>query len=114
MAECTLPTIAIGIFESQYIHSSLAPWCLAAGIRQWTPQLRPVVCESTINRPVEELAEKIIALQPAVIGLSCYIWNMPQVEILLPLLKAALPHIPIVLGGPEVSWRAPQVLTRLQ
>lgn len=108
------PTVVIGIFESKYIHSSLAPWCLAAGIRQWAPHLRPVVCESTINRPVEELADAIRTQNPAVIGLSCYIWNMPQVERLLPLLRAALPTVPIVLGGPEVSYRAPQVLTDLK
>lgn len=107
------PVAAIGILESQYIHSSLAPWCLATGIRQWAPQLRAAVCESTVNRPVEELAQKIIALRPAVIGLCCYIWNMPQVERLLPLLKAALPQTPIVLGGPEVSWRTAQVLEAL-
>ncbi len=106
-------TVAIGIFESKYIHSSLAPWCLAAGLRQWAPQLRAVVCESTINRPVEELAQTLYAAQPAVIGLCCYIWNMPQVEALLPLLKEALPDVPVVLGGPEVSWCAPQVLARL-
>lgn len=107
------PVAAIGIFESKYIHSSLAPWCLAAGIRQWAPQLRAAVCESTVNRPVEELAQKLIALQPAVIGICCYIWNMPQVEALLPLLKTALPQTPIVLGGPEVSWRTAQALETL-
>lgn len=107
------PVVAIGIFESKYIHSSLAPWCLAAGIRTFAPQLQPAVCESTVNRPVQELAQALIARQPAVIGLCCYIWNMPQVEALLPFLKAALPQIPIVLGGPEVSWCAPQVFERL-
>ncbi len=109
----TQPVIAIGILESKYIHSSLAPWCLAAGIRQWSPQLRAVVCESTINRPQQELAEAIAAQQPAVIGLCCYIWNMTPVKALLPLLKNRLPGVPIVLGGPEVSWCAPRVLEQL-
>lgn len=107
------PVVALGILESKYIHSSLAPWCLAAGINTWAPRLQPVVVESTINRPVQELAERLYETAPAVIGLCCYIWNIEQVAELAAVLKAALPNTPLVLGGPEVSYCAAEVFARI-
>ena len=106
------PVIAIGILESQYIHSSLAPWCLAAGLRCHAPQLDCAVEESTVNCPPEQLADALLRHSPAVVGLSCYIWNIRETEQVAALLRAARPQLPILFGGPEVSWCAKEVFAR--
>ncbi len=105
--------VVIGMLQSQYIHSGLAPWCLAAGIRRYATALTPLVCESTVNRPVEAFVADILSHEPAVVGLCCYIWNITLTEQAVRLLKAARPQLPIVLGGPEVSYCTGQVFRRL-
>lgn len=98
---------------SQYIHSSLAPWYLKAAVGQLCRHPHDVtIAEGTVNESPAALAARLCQTQPDLIGLSCYIWNIAMVETLLPLLKAALPHTRILLGGPEVSFCAEEVLCR--
>ncbi len=97
---------------SKYIHSPLAPWCLAAGIREYAKgNFEYKVVEGTINESIEKVAERIIAENPEIIGLSCYIWNINSVKILGEMLKKALPSAVIVLGGPEVSYNARKAIS---
>ncbi|MDD3428873.1 MAG: DUF4080 domain-containing protein [Oscillospiraceae bacterium] len=102
---------AICVFNSKYIHSSLAPWCLLAGVRAYgTAGVQAHVVESTINRPVQHMLDQLLALKPQAVTLSCYIWNITQVQQLAAQLRSTLPHTAIILGGPEVSYNARQVL----
>jgi radical SAM superfamily enzyme YgiQ (UPF0313 family) len=58
------------------------------------------------NRTVqsrEEIAESIMREQPAAVGFSCYCWNISDVLAIAADLRARLPHIKILLGGPEIS-----------
>lgn len=105
--------IALTGINSQYVHSALAPWCLKAGLAAYarTPHEATVV-EGTVNEPLERVAGRIVELAPDVLGVSCYIWNIAYVEALLPMLRAALSDCVIVLGGPEVGYRAEDVLAR--
>jgi radical SAM superfamily enzyme YgiQ (UPF0313 family) len=107
--------VVICVLNSKYIHSSLAPWCLLAGVNAFCREeglagITAEVVEGTINEPVEEIAEKICAKNPQVIGFSCYIWNITATMQLLRLVKSKLPDAIIVLGGPEVSFNAEEVL----
>lgn len=104
---------AICCLSAKYIHASLAPWCLLAGVKAYAPQLRAEVVEATVNRPIEETAEKLKRLSPAVTAFCCYIWNINTLKQLLPLVRAALPKTVIVLGGPEVSYRPVEALREL-
>lgn len=105
----------IGMLNSKYIHSSLAPWCLAAGVEAYgITQNTAEVVEGTVNMELYAFADRIVAEQPNVIGLCCYIWNIVFVQKLLPLLKSALPDAVIILGGPEVSFNAGDVLEQQQ
>ena len=70
-----------------------------------------MIVEGTINEPVENIAARIAAEKPDLIGLSCYIWNFNQVKKLGERLKAIFPDLVIVLGGPEVSYNACEVLS---
>lgn len=97
--------VALAALNSQYVHSSLAPWCLRAGILAYGRRDYAVtVLEGTVNEPLDKVAQRLITQAPDVLGLCCYIWNIQAVKALLPLIKAALTGCVIVLGGPEVSF----------
>jgi radical SAM superfamily enzyme YgiQ (UPF0313 family) len=109
--------IVLATLNAKYIHASLGLRCLlanmdrhgGAGLRAQT-QLR----EFVIGQPATRMVEELLALQPEVIGLGVYIWNVVETTQLVRLLKTLRPDIKIVLGGPEVSHEvAEQEICRL-
>ncbi len=104
--------IVICMLNSQYIHSSLAPWCILAGVKKYCgKKYITSVIESNINYDMVRLCEEISDEKPSVVGLCCYIWNIDNVRLLGEMVKDRLPGCTIVLGGPEVSYNAEQVLS---
>ena len=104
--------VLLGI-SSQYVHSALAPWCIKAGLLAYAQTAHTAqVVEGTVNEAEEAVIQRIMSAKPDVLGISCYIWNITFVGRMLPALKRALPDCVIVLGGPEVSFAAAEVLTR--
>lgn len=99
--------------NSQYIHSSLAPWCLLAGVTEYCPEQRCTVVEGTINENPQTVLERILSHRPTVVGFCCYIWNISAVTALVKMLKDRNPLCVIILGGPEVSYHAGEVLQDL-
>ncbi|MDP1568079.1 MAG: radical SAM protein, partial [Polaromonas sp.] len=103
--------IVLATLNAKSIHASLGLRCLlanmdrhvGAGLRAET-QLR----EFVIGQPVTRMVEELLALEPEVIGLGVYIWNVVETTHLVRLLKALRPDIKIVLGGPEVSFEVEQ------
>ncbi len=103
--------VVISTLNSQYVHSSLAPWYLLAGIRAYGGNsLSAFVVEGTINEQTGTVAERIIECNPDAVCLCCYIWNIEKTLEAARRIKSALPGTQIVLGGPEVSYNAEQVL----
>ncbi|MES2361804.1 MAG: radical SAM protein [Pseudomonadota bacterium] len=100
-------SIVLATLNAKYIHASLGlRYLLAnmdvhggAGLRART-QLREFVIQ---QRPTQ-IVEELLALQPQVIGLGIYIWNVVETTQVVRLLKTLRPDIRIVLGGPEVSF----------
>lgn len=105
-------TVVLCALNAKYVHVSPAPWCLAAGVKAFAPELygRIRIIDAHINQPPSEVLEQIMSKEPAVAGFSCYIWNIDATLALCRALKRALPEVIIVLGGPEVSYRAGEVL----
>ncbi len=102
--------VIIACLNSKYVHASLAPWCLLAGVRAFAKDsINAQVFESTINGSTREFAEKIIAQKPKVLTFSCYIWNITKTLEVCEIVKKSHPCT-IVLGGPEVAYRAQNVL----
>lgn len=102
---------AICVLNSKYIHSSLAPWCLLAGVDTYCENgITAQVIEGTINEQIEKVAQRIIVQNPRVISFCCYIWNITATKQLVRLVKSQLPDAVIVLGGPEVSYNADTLL----
>lgn len=105
---------AVCAVNSQYIHSSLAPWYLAAAAEAYCAQpVSVAVLEHTINQTDEAIIEAVAACPATVIGFSCYIWNIATVKRILPRLAECRPEVIWLLGGPEVSFCPEQVLREL-
>lgn len=104
--------VVLSVLNAKYVHASPAPWCLAAGVQAFAPELthRVNIVEATINQPPADVLKQIVAFAPAVVGFSCYIWNIKATLELCKMLKKELPQTCIILGGPEVSYCAKDVL----
>lgn len=105
---------AICAVNSQYIHSSLAPWYLAAAAEAYCRQpVEVMVLEHTINQADDVIVEAVAACPATLIGFSCYIWNITTIRRLLPRLAECRPDVIWMLGGPEVSFHPEEVLRDL-
>ena len=93
--------ILLTTLNSKYIHSSFSLRYLYANLGEW--QSHAAVVEFTIHDRATDMAEKILAYNPKVIGFSVYIWNVVETTELVKLIKTIAPEIKVVLGGPEVS-----------
>ncbi len=104
--------IIISCLNSKFVHASLSPWCLLAGIREFSKNTYDVlVAESTINGDAESFADKIINEKPDVVAFSCYIWNFEKTLGICRIIKR-MHDCKIVLGGPEVAYRPKDVLEK--
>lgn len=102
--------VIIACLNSKYIHASLAPWCLLSGVREFCAfSVDAKVMESTINSDITVFAEQIINEKPDVVSFSSYIWNIEKTLEIAKLIKEKT-DCAIILGGPEVSYRAKNVL----
>jgi hypothetical protein len=57
------------------------------------------------------LVERIVALRPAILGFTLYLWNVERSLYIAREVKKELPHVQIVVGGPEVSREAVHLLS---
>jgi radical SAM superfamily enzyme YgiQ (UPF0313 family) len=70
------------------------------------------IAEYTINNQMELILEDIYRRKPDIVGFSCYIWNMNDALNLVHDLHKVLPETDIWMGGPEVTYDAPELLKR--
>ena len=95
--------------NSKFIHSSLAPWYLSASVQASGSDSTAEVFEATINEAPEQVLEKIMKYEFDVIGFSTYIWNKNYIMSLAKKVKEKR-NVTIILGGPEVSYNACEIL----
>ena len=57
------------------------------------------------------LVERIVALKPAILGFTLYLWNVERSLHIAREVKKQLPYVQIVVGGPEVSGAAVHLLS---
>ena len=70
------------------------------------------IVEYTINMPVLHILSDITEHDIDILGFACYIWNIEMTLHVVDMVKAVRPDIKIVLGGPEVSFTADELLER--
>lgn len=87
--------------NAKYIHTNLAIRYLKAYA---APEYDILLKEYTIKDPILNIVSDLYQQNPAVIGFSCYIWNIEETIKVIQMLKKVNPAIQIVLGGPEVTY----------
>ena len=90
---------------------SLRTYALGSGALN-TENAEIAIAEYTINQSMDEILGDLYERKPDVIGFSCYIWNWQMTKELMVEVKKLLPQTDIFLGGPEVSYDAPELLVR--
>ncbi len=107
--------------NAKYIHSNPGVYSLKTfaehqgGICREGQCLLPVqveIAEYTINNQMEQILEDIFMRKPDIIGISCYIWNVQYALDLVRDIHKVLPDMDIWMGGPEVSFDAPELLKK--
>ncbi len=96
-----VPDIVLATLNAKFIHASFGLRCLLANLGELRP--RAVLAEFTINERPLDVAERILALEPRIVGLGVYVWNVAPMTELVALLKRLRPELVVILGGPEVS-----------
>lgn len=102
-----MDTLLVGI-NAKYVHSSLAVYSLAAACRQRSLAIQ--TAEYTINQDLLFILRDILKQEPRTLGIACYIWNIEMVWKLVAAIKALRPDLVIIIGGPEVSFGAEELL----
>ena len=103
--------ILLAAINAKYIHTSPAVHLLKACAGEAAGLVE--TAEYTINQPLSEIRGDICPPRPDVLGFSCYLWNISQVEALVKDLARLRPEMDIWLGGPEVSFDPEAVRARL-
>jgi len=101
--------IVFSTLNARFSHSSLSLASLASSCRE---RGAITIREYTINQAHSEILADLFLLGPDVIGFSCYVWNIEETLRLCKDLKKVSPSLLIILGGPEVSFNAAEIMKR--
>ena len=93
--------IVLSTLNSRFSHASLGLRYLLANMGELAS--RTQLAEFVINQRPLDVVERLLALQPQIVGFGVYIWNIEETTRVVAQLKQVRPDIAIVLGGPEVS-----------
>ncbi|MFC0417171.1 B12-binding domain-containing radical SAM protein [Cytobacillus solani] len=93
--------IICSTLNAKYIHTNIAIRYLKAFAE---PEFNIEIAEYTIKDPIMNIVTDLISKKPAIIGFSCYIWNIEETIKVVKMIKKIDPAIQIVVGGPEVSY----------
>ncbi len=94
--------IILTTVNATYQHASLGLRYLFANMGDLRE--RTVLREYTSLHDPKEIALELKRECPRIIGIGVYIWNVNRVSELVGILRAVMPEVIIILGGPEVSF----------
>jgi len=103
--------ILFSTLHAKYVHASLALPYLSSACAD-LPGLDIRILELTVNEQQDQLLSRLYAEKADVVLFSCYIWNTELTLKLASDLKQLAPGTIIVLGGPEVSFGAFDMMVR--
>jgi radical SAM superfamily enzyme YgiQ (UPF0313 family) len=96
--------ILLCTLNSTYQHTSFGLRYIHANMEELADQTE--ICEWTIQASPRDIVEKILSKNPSIVGFGVYIWNTKQLLDVVSILKKVAPSIPMILGGPEVSYES--------
>ena len=97
--------------NAKFSHTNLAVRAISAYVKM--PDVSLPYTEHTINQSRREILNSLYDADADVYLFSCYIWNINMVRELVSELRAVRTGSVIVLGGPEVTWNAEEILRDL-
>jgi radical SAM superfamily enzyme YgiQ (UPF0313 family) len=95
---CDIVLVAL---NARWAHSSLGSRCLLANLGPMRDRAR--IEEFDLDARPLDVVERILAGGPRIVGIGVYVWNVALATQVAAALRAAAPHVRIVLGGPEIS-----------
>lgn len=105
--------------ETEYVSRLLGPMpplglvCLATYVRSWMPALDIEIVDATARGlSAEQAAQRVIESRPQVLGLTITTAAEPAARTVATQVKAALPGVTVIVGGPHVSALGENVLGR--
>ena len=99
-------SIGLITLNARFIHSSLSLRYLRNAARD-AGYKNVWIREYVIDQPIWKIGADILGRNPAVLGISVYIWKRNQSFELIERLKKQAPGLSIAVGGPEVSFDVP-------
>ncbi|WP_258360834.1 B12-binding domain-containing radical SAM protein [Moorella sulfitireducens (nom. illeg.)] len=102
--------VLLTTLNAKYIHVNLALRYLRACCRDLPHTF--ILDEFTINDRPDHIAAAIYRYRPDLAAFSCYIWNIEPTVTVIQFLKTVRPDLPILCGGPEVSFDVEDFLAR--
>jgi radical SAM superfamily enzyme YgiQ (UPF0313 family) len=103
--------LLIGV-NAKYIHTNLAIRYLKAYCYKQYQNIQ--LKEFSINDSLSNVLKEVYRYDTHIYAFSCYIWNIDMVLKLCSSLKKLNPNAAIILGGPEVSFDAEELMTAHQ
>lgn len=98
----------LATINAKYSHCAFGLRYLLANLKEFEKDTK--LEEFSGDFSIYEIAEKIIAQKPQIVGFSCYIWNIEDIIKISNIIKSVAPEIVIIFGGPEVSYEYEEFL----
>lgn len=94
--------IVLTTLNARFPHAAFGLRYLLANMAELAPLT--ILKEFTLGLRERDMVEQILKENPAIVGLSVYIWNAGPMATVCRLLKTLRPDIIVVVGGPEASY----------
>ncbi|WP_372845140.1 DUF4080 domain-containing protein [Pontiella sp.] len=94
--------VVLVAFNARYAHTAFGARYLLANLGELAQ--RTALLEFDLQEQPRIAVEKILARNPRIVGIGCYIWNIDLATKVAALLKSIRPATILVLGGPEISY----------
>ena len=96
--------VVLCALDSQYVHTNLAVHYIKSYADKHARCFSCQILEGTVNEPQERFLDAISERKPDIVAFSAYIWNIREIRTLCERLRREMPQVPIILGGPEVTF----------
>ena len=97
--------------NSKFVHTNIAIRYIKKYVEKYS-DIEIEIFEKTINNHVEEIIADIYRKKPEILMISAYIWNSEYVYKLITEVKKVFKNLTLVLGGPEVSYNAIELMNK--